>query len=530
MPGLLTDAIDIEELLDELLCFNPDTIWLEAVNPRGSGLKDTETAFRQAGHTKIADAVMEIRDEKNHDDYVAEFVRTANKVGKKLRCDSKFKFLVYNDLESQLKAFTNVIYLGKPKTPKQAPPATTGLPVPQSTQTAKTTPLAIPDREFEYLDIDLITVDPEVAERSNKKKMDDAFAESIKAHGVLQPILVKKTEEGVILVAGAKRFTTAKSIGLETIPVAYLEDESAPEVSLMENLLRQGLGPIDKAETLHKLNKEGKHQQKSLAAMLGMSPNAVSELIGIGGLPKDIRDICRKEPHLYPIRELKTLVTLTDDAAKRAAFKTLGAKAKAKSNKQPVTFEVRVTTKLVDLVADLKKFKDRRPDAEVFAVMKSGLVSLRNELDEVLALARQEAESAQDDIDASNWSEDAPCMPEYTSATSIVNHETLPLLAIKSEVTPAVKPLAERSLADFIPDFGLEDMEQDGAISERDKGGTAVIDGDEEVQEDKDDSDGEQEVEECSIPVWGDNDDDDLSPEDQALYDALLKDDSFIDH
>lgn len=115
MPGLLTDEADIEELLDELLRFNPDTIWLEAVNPRGSGLGDTEAAFRDAGHKAIADKIEAIRETAVHDRYVAAFVRRANRVGKRLRCDSKFKFLIYNDIRGKLNNFSNVIFLGGPK-------------------------------------------------------------------------------------------------------------------------------------------------------------------------------------------------------------------------------------------------------------------------------------------------------------------------------------------------------------------------------------------------------------------------------
>lgn len=354
--------------------------------------------------------------------------------------------------------------LNKPAPATSTSPA---MQAPPATQAATPTSLSVPNREFKYLDIDLITVDPQVAERSSKKKMDDAFVESIKAHGVLQPILVKKTDEGVILVAGAKRLAGAKVARLEAIPVAYLEDESAPEVSLMENLLRQGLGSIDKAEMLHKLNKEGKYPQKSLAAKLGMSPNAVSELIGIGGLPKDILDICRKDSHLYPIRDLKGLPKLANEAAIRAAFKTLEVKAKGKSNKQPVTFEVRVATKLVDLVADLKKFKDRWPDADIFAAMMPGLVSLRSGLDAVLALARQEAESAQDGIDASKSSEGAPAaledaegnVPDQGKVNSMAQPEpeVLPLTPTEKVASAtAEKPRKARSLADFIPDFDLD--------------------------------------------------------------------------
>jgi len=118
MPGLLTDESDIEELLEELLRFDPDTIWLEAVNGRGSGLGDTEVAFRDAGHKAIANKIEAIRETAVHDRYVAAFVRRANKVGKKLDCASKFKFLVYNDIRKELSDFNNVIFLGEPKNAK----------------------------------------------------------------------------------------------------------------------------------------------------------------------------------------------------------------------------------------------------------------------------------------------------------------------------------------------------------------------------------------------------------------------------
>lgn len=419
VPGLLTSEEDLEELLRELLQWEPETIWLEAVNPRGAGLKNTEAAFREVGETGIADQVKAIRNGKTHDDYVVEFVETANKVGKKLGCDGKFKFLVYNDVSQRLPDFDNVIYLGKAKAPQQP-----------------TIPVEVPERTFEYIDVNSIAVDPEVAERSTPKKIALAFLESIKTHGVLQPILVRRDGQEVKLVAGAKRLSSAKAVGHEKIPALFMADESTPEVSLKENLLRQGLCPMDKAEALHRLNKEAKHRQEDLARMLGLSRSLVSELIGIGGLPKDILDTCRKNPKAYPIRELKQLTKHKDEAQLREAFGKLGKRLE--SAKQPNTVSGKVAKAVTGLNSLLDEFKTSRPSPEIVNALKDALhglaAGLTEIVDHVWAADTSSMENA--DMSAKAQGQDQPQPDEVEE----------PLAPVQK------KPFKER-LEDFVPDF-----------------------------------------------------------------------------
>lgn len=422
VPGLLTSEEDLEELLRELLQLEPETIWLEAVNRRGGSIPNTEAAFRKAGETGIADQVKAIRNGEIHNDYVVEFVETANKVGKKLGCDGKFKFLVYNDVSDRLTDFDNVIYLGKVKAPQQP-----------------TTPVEVPERTFEYITIDSVTIDPEVAERSAPKKIASAFLESIRNQGVLQPILVKRDGAVIRLVAGGKRLSAAKELGLEKIPAIFMADESTPEVSLKENLLRQGLCPMDKAEALYRLNKEGKHKQEALGKMFGLSRSLVAELVGIGGLPKYIRDACRMDPKAYPIRELKQLTKLKDDAQLREAFSNMGERSGA--DKQPPTIPVKVAMAVKGLSSLLGDFKASSPSPEIISALEDTFRSLAANLIEIVTTDWETAAHEEDNADVSAISHDSD--------------EPVPADEEERFAHVLKKPLKERSLADFVPDFGM---------------------------------------------------------------------------
>ena len=81
------------------------------------------------------------------------------------------------------------------------------------------------------------------------------FAESIKEHGVIQPIIVKKSIKGYELIAGERRTRASKMAGKETIPaiIRDFDDDEMMEIALIENIQRENLNPIEEAEALSKI-------------------------------------------------------------------------------------------------------------------------------------------------------------------------------------------------------------------------------------------------------------------------------------
>jgi ParB family chromosome partitioning protein len=117
------------------------------------------------------------------------------------------------------------------------------------------------------------------------------LAESIKTHGVLQPIVVIKSTYGYTLVAGERRLRAAKRAGLKTIPtiVRTLDDQAQLEVSLIENIQRDDLSPLELATALAKLNQQFNIRFEELAKRLGKGTSTINNTVRLLQLPAPAR-------------------------------------------------------------------------------------------------------------------------------------------------------------------------------------------------------------------------------------------------
>ena len=124
----------------------------------------------------------------------------------------------------------------------------------------------------------------------------DALAQSIKDKGVLQPLLVRKTEFGYELIAGERRWRAAQRAGLNKVPVIEkeLKDEEALEVALVENLLRENLSAIEEAEALQRLMNEFSHTQEALSQVIGKSRSYIANTLRLLNLPEKIKNYIKE--------------------------------------------------------------------------------------------------------------------------------------------------------------------------------------------------------------------------------------------
>lgn len=117
------------------------------------------------------------------------------------------------------------------------------------------------------------------------------LAESIKAQGVMQPIVVRPVEGGQFeIVAGERRWRATKLAGLETIPaiVRDINDQTAMAMALIENIQREDLSPIESATALQSLKDEFSLTSKEVASAVGKSEKEVSELLTLLKLPEPL--------------------------------------------------------------------------------------------------------------------------------------------------------------------------------------------------------------------------------------------------
>ena len=133
-----------------------------------------------------------------------------------------------------------------------------------------------------------------------RKTFDEAalseLAESIKQHGVLQPLLVRPLADGGYqLVAGERRWRASRMAGLREIPVVVKEltDTETMEIAIIENLQREDLNPIEEAEGLQALIDKCGFTQEDIAASVGKSRPAIANSLRLLRLPPEVRDMTR---------------------------------------------------------------------------------------------------------------------------------------------------------------------------------------------------------------------------------------------
>ena len=139
------------------------------------------------------------------------------------------------------------------------------------------------------------------------------LAASIKEHGVIEPIIVKKAIKGYELVAGERRLKAAKIAGLETIPavVRDFNDQEMMEIALLENIQREDLNPIDEATAYQKIIELGGFTQEEFAEKFGKSRSHVTNMLGLLSLPALVK-IYVQEGHLS-MGHARALSKLTDE-------------------------------------------------------------------------------------------------------------------------------------------------------------------------------------------------------------------------
>lgn len=123
------------------------------------------------------------------------------------------------------------------------------------------------------------------------------LADSIRANGVLQPILVRRLEaDSFEIIAGERRFRAAKIAGLADVPVILhdIKDGQALEIALIENIQRQELNPLEEAVAYARLMEEFHYTQEALAKTLGKSRSHIANMLRLNQLPEGVKQHIRE--------------------------------------------------------------------------------------------------------------------------------------------------------------------------------------------------------------------------------------------
>jgi ParB family chromosome partitioning protein len=158
--------------------------------------------------------------------------------------------------------------------------------IPDAPESPKSTPIEI--------DVDLISPNEYQPRHHRDDFRLDEHAQSIRANGVIQPIVVQKFDAGYRIIAGERRWRAAQRAGLTRVPV-YIKDVAPGkdaqllEMALIENIQREDLNPIDEAAAYEKLSTDFKMTQEEIAAAVGKDRSSVANHLRLLKLPQEVR-------------------------------------------------------------------------------------------------------------------------------------------------------------------------------------------------------------------------------------------------
>jgi ParB family chromosome partitioning protein len=151
----------------------------------------------------------------------------------------------------------------------------------------------IEDRSKEYFQCDIELIRPNRYQprlRFPEDEMEE-LSRSIKEQGIIQPLLVRKDHTGYELVSGERRLRAAKKVGLNRVPVLLksITDSELLVMSIIENVQRQDLNPLEEAEAYYQLISEFDFTQDQAAERIGKSRSAIANFLRLRQLPKPIK-------------------------------------------------------------------------------------------------------------------------------------------------------------------------------------------------------------------------------------------------
>ncbi len=190
-----------------------------------------------------------------------------------------------------------------------------------------------------------------------RKNFDDesiaALADSIKQHGVLQPILVRPYGSSYQIVAGERRWRAARMLGISEVPVQIkeLSDIETMQIALIENLQRENLNPIEEARGYNELIESYDMTQEEVAKTVGRSRSAVSNSMRLLSLPDEVLEML--ENGEISVGHGKALLSFDDEekmleAARKAADGKINVRALEKMANEDDTENPTITNEKID--------------------------------------------------------------------------------------------------------------------------------------------------------------------------------------
>lgn len=168
------------------------------------------------------------------------------------------------------------------------------------------------ESQVQNINIDLIIPNRFQPRLSFDEKALNELAESIKQHGIIQPLIVRQLADKYEIIAGERRYKAATLAGLSTVPVIVtnLSDAKSAEVALVENIQRKNLSSIEEALSYKRKIDKDNLTQEQLAKLLGLSQSTVANRLRLLNLSNEVQDALLKEK--ISERHARSLLQISD--------------------------------------------------------------------------------------------------------------------------------------------------------------------------------------------------------------------------
>jgi len=150
--------------------------------------------------------------------------------------------------------------------------------------------------DVQKIDINKIYTNPNQPRKNFDKESLNELAESIRVHGLIQPIIVNEMPDGYMIIAGERRYRASKICGLEQIDaiVKTYSNKQVAEIAIIENLQREDLNPVEIAKGIKQLMEEYGLTQEKVSERLGKSRSAIANSLRILSLYPEVLDLVEK--------------------------------------------------------------------------------------------------------------------------------------------------------------------------------------------------------------------------------------------
>ena len=155
------------------------------------------------------------------------------------------------------------------------------------------------EQQSSVMEVDVNQIDTNASQprKSFDKEKLEELAASIRNHGIVQPIVVRKAGDRYTIIAGERRYRAARLAGLSTVPVVVreMDDYEVMEVALIENIQRENLNPIEEATAIRFIMDQNDMTQEEVAARLAKSRPSIANTLRLLNLPWEVQELLKED-------------------------------------------------------------------------------------------------------------------------------------------------------------------------------------------------------------------------------------------